>query len=47
MKSPPIEWKTDKILMMLGINIQTARNGIQEDMLMEPEGTGHLNNEDA
>ena len=32
---------------MLGINTQGARNGIQEDMLTEPEGIGHLNDEDA
>ena len=32
---------------MLGINTQVARNVIQEDMLTEPEGIGHLNDEDA
>ena len=32
---------------MLGINTQGAVNGIQEDMLTEPEGIGHLNDEDA
>ena len=32
---------------MLGINTQGERNGIQEDMLTEPEGIGHLNDEDA
>ena len=43
----PIEWTTDKILRMLGINTQRARNGIQEDMLTKPERIGHLNDEDA
>ena len=32
---------------MLGINTQVAKNVIQEDMLTEPEGIGHLNDEDA
>ena len=43
----PIKWITDKILTMFGINIQGSRNVIQEDMLKEIKGTGHLNNEDA
>ena len=47
MEAPPIEWTTDKILIVLDISTQWARNSIQEDMLMEPEGIGHLNDEDA
>ena len=47
MEAPPIKWKTDEILTMLGINTQGARKGIQGDMLAEPEGIGHLNDEDA
>ena len=46
-EAPPIEWKTDQILRLLGINTQGARNSIQEDMLTEPEGIRHLNDEDA
>ena len=45
--APPIEWKTDEINTMLGINTQGARNGIQEDMLTETEVIVHLNDEDA
>ena len=47
MEAQPIEWTTDKILIMLGINTQGARNGIQEDMLAETKGIGHLNEKDA
>ena len=32
---------------MLGINTQGARNSIQEDMLTEIKGIGHINDEDA
>ena len=46
-KAPPIEWITEEILTMLGINTQGARNGIQEYMLTEPEGIRQLNDEDA
>ena len=46
-EAPTIECTTDKILTMLGINTQGARNGIQEGMLTEPEGIGHINGEDA
>ena len=46
-EAPPIEWTTDEIIMILGINKQGARNGIQEDMLTETKGIGHLNDEDA
>ena len=46
-EAPPIKWKTDKILTMLVINTQGARNAIQEDMLTEPEVIGHINDEDA
>ena len=46
-EASPIEWTTDKILTMLGINTQGARNSIQEDMLTEPKGIVHLNDEDA
>ena len=46
-EAPPIEWITEEILTMLGINTQGARNGIQEYMLTEPEGIRHLNDEDA
>ena len=46
-EAPPIAWTTDKILTMLGINTQGARNGIQEDMLTAPKGIGHLNDEYA
>ena len=46
-EAPPTKWKTDEILTILGINTQEARNGIQEDILMEPEGIGHLNDGDA
>ena len=46
-EASPIEWTTDKILTMLGINTQGERNGIQEDMLMEPKGIGRLNDEDT
>ena len=46
-EAPPIEWTIDKILTMLDINTQGARNGIHEDMLTEPKGIGHLNDEDA
>ena len=46
-EAPPIKWKTDKILTMLGINTQGATSGIQKDMLTEPEVTVHLNDEDA
>ena len=46
-EAPPTEWTTDKILTMLGINTQGARNGIQEFMLAEPKVIGHLNDEDA
>ena len=45
MEAPPIEKTTDEILTMLGINTQGARNGIQEDMLREHKGIGHLNDE--
>ena len=47
MEAQPIEWTTEKILIMLGINTQGAKNGIQEDMLTETEGIGHLNDKDA
>ena len=47
MEAPPIKWTTDKIFTMLGINTQGARKFIQEDMLMEPKGIGHLSDEDA
>ena len=33
--------------MMLGINTKGARNVIQEDLLREPKGIRHLNDEDA
>ena len=33
--------------MILGINTQGARHGIQEDMLTEHKGITHLNDEDA
>ena len=33
--------------MMLGINTQGSINGIQSEMLTEPKGIGHLNDEDA
>ena len=46
-EAPPIECTTDKILTMLGINTQGAKNGIQEGMLTEPERIGHINGEDA
>ena len=46
-EAPPIEWTTDKILTVLGINTQGARSNIQEDMLTEPEVIVHLNDEDA
>ena len=42
---PPIEWTTDQILTVLGIITQGVRNGIQEYMLTEYEGIGHLNDE--
>ena len=45
-EAPPIEWTTDEILTMLAINTQGARNSIQEDMLTETEGIGHLHDED-
>ena len=32
---------------MFGINTQGSRNFIQEDMLTEPKGIGHVNDEDA
>ena len=32
---------------MPGINTQGSRKGTQEDTLKEPEGIGHLNDEDA
>ena len=47
LEAPPIKWTTEDILTMLVINTQGARNGIQEDMLTEPEGIRHLNDEDA
>ena len=46
-EAPPIKQTTEKILTMFGINTQGARNFIQEDMLTEPKGIGHLNDEDA
>ena len=46
-EAPPIEWTTDEVLTILGINTQWARNDIQEDMLMEPKVIGHLNDEDT
>ena len=46
-EAPSIEWTTDKIFTMLGINTQGARNGIQEDMLTETKGIVHLNDEDT
>ena len=46
-EAPPIKWTTDEILNMLGINTQGARNGIQEEMLTELKGVGHLNYEDV
>ena len=47
MEAPPIEWTTDKILTMLGINTQGARNDTQEEILTEPEGIEHINDEDT
>ena len=46
-EAPPIEWTTDEILTMLGINTQGSRNCTQEDMLMELKGIRHFNDEDA
>ena len=46
-EAPPTKCTTDEILTTLGINTQGARNGIQENMLMEPKGIGHLNDGDA
>ena len=47
MEALTIEWTTDKILTMLGINTQGPRNGIQEYMLIETEVIGHFNDEDT
>ena len=44
-EAPPIKWKTDKILTILGINTQGARKGTEEDMLTEPKRIGHLDDE--
>ena len=38
---------TIQILTWCGIAIAGARNGLQEDMLSQPEGIGHLNDETA
>ena len=46
-EAPPIEWTNDEILIILGINTQGSRKGIQEDILTEPEGIRHLNDEDV
>ena len=46
-EAPLMGWNADEILTMLGINTQGSRNGIQEDMLTEPEGIIHLNDEDV
>ena len=46
-ESLTIECRTDEILTILGINPQGARKGIREDMLVDTEGFGHLNDEDA
>ena len=46
-EAPPIEWTNEKTLTMLGINTQGSINCIQEDMLTEPEGIKHLDDEDA
>ena len=46
-EAPLIEWEIDEILTMLGIKTKGARNSIQKDMLTEPEGIGHINDEYA